>query len=232
LTALAYNQSHRNENVKLFEIGSVFALPSEGSGLPDEHEMLGVILGDNDAFVAKQLWDVIAAGLGINGELRNATDLPGLHPRRAGQIIVEGQEIGVLGELDPRVLENCGVANRCGWLELRLDRLIQSMSQNATRRYDSVSTYPSSDLDLAFVVKDEIQASDVERTIRSLVGSELASLELFDVFRGEKLGEGNRSLAFSLRFQSAEGTLSHDQLASLQERCIQAVETTHDARLR
>ena len=61
------------------------------------------------------------------------------------------------------------------------------MSQNSTRLYGLVSTYPSSDLDLAFVVKDEIQASDVERTIRSLVGSELASLELFDVFRGEKL---------------------------------------------
>ena len=232
LTALAYNQSHRNENVKLFEIGSVFAPSSAGSGLPDEHEMLGVILGDNDALAAKQLWDVIAAGLGINGELRNAIDLPGLHPRRAGQLIVDDQEVGVVGELDPRVLENYGVSNRCGWLELRLDLLIQSMSQNSTRLYGLVSTYPSSDLDLAFVVKDEIQASDVERTIRSLVGSELASLELFDVFRGEKLGEGKRSLAFSLRLQSAERTLTHDQLASIQERCIEAVETTHDARLR
>ena len=65
--------------------------------------MLGVILGDNDALAAKQLWDVIAAGLGINGELRNAIDLPGLHPRRAGQLIVDDQEVGVVGELDPRV---------------------------------------------------------------------------------------------------------------------------------
>jgi len=128
------------------------------------------------------------------------------------------------------VLEAHGIGRRVAWLQLELDRLFAR--RRVERRYRPVSRFPSSDIDLAFVVPDLIPAGDVERTLRDAAGPLLTDLRLFDVYRGSSVGEGARSLAYALRLQSPDRTLTDTEVGEVRGRCINAVETAHDARLR
>jgi phenylalanyl-tRNA synthetase beta chain len=230
--AVAYNESHRNASAALFEIGATFRPPIEGSIMPDEHEYLGVIVAGSDALAAKQLWDSVATGMGVDFELVNADDLPGMHPTRAAEIVVGGDSIGVVAEIDPGVLEAHGVSERCAWIEVRVGPFLAAAEAAGDRPYRLVSTYPSSDIDLAFVVDETTQASAIEATLREAGGAELISLSLFDVYRGDQLGEGKRSLAYALRLQAADRTMTDDEMGEIRQRCIDAVQAAHPATLR
>jgi len=230
VTSMGYNESHRNYGTGLFEIGAVFGTPLAGEAVPEETEHLGAILGGRDAFAARQVWETIAEALGLDAELRNADDVPGLHPTRAARIIAGGVEIGVVGEVDPDVLTTFGVSERCGWLDVRVDLAIETA--RGARPYELVSTYPSSDIDLAFTVDEGTQASDIEATIRNAAGIELMSLRLFDVYRGDQLETGERSLAYGLRLQSKDHTLTDEEVGRIHQSCIDAVQSSHSAKLR
>ena len=229
LKAVAYNESHRNERVSLFEIGHVYGLPQPGQPLPDEREILGVALAGSEAPAARAVWDEVAVALGWDDVPVAAGERPGMHPTRT-LLLGDGGELGALGEVDPGVLEAHGIGRRVAWLQLELDRLFAR--RRVERRYRPVSRFPSSDIDLAFVVPDLIPAGDVERTLRDAAGPLLTDLRLFDVYRGSSVGEGARSLAYALRLQSPDRTLTDTEVGEVRGRCINAVETAHDARLR
>ena len=95
-----------------------------------------------------------------------------------------------------------------------------------------VSRYPSSDIDLAFEVDETTPASDVARAITSAAGDLLANVELFDVFRGNPVADGRRSLAYTMRLQAPDRTLTDDDLATVRQRVIDAVESQLPAKLR
>jgi len=230
--AVGYNESHRNLGVRLFEIGATFGPPVAGGALPDEQEHVAAIVAGADALAAKQLWDSVATGLGVEFELTNADDISGMHPTRAATIAIDGAVVGVVGEVDPGVLEAHGVSQRCGWIDVRVDALLAAAEAAGDRPYRLVSTYPSSDIDLAFVVDDSVQASHVEAALREAGGDELISLALFDVYRGDQLDPGRRSLAFALRLQSADHTMTDDEVGEIRQRCIDAVESALPATLR
>lgn len=230
--AVAYNGSHRNQGVRLFEIGAVFGAPGPGSPLPDECERLAVITAGCDATEATSLWRTIAGGLGVEAELVNVDDVPGLHPTRAALIRIHGADVGVVGEVDPGVLDAHGVSERCGWLDVDLDALLAAAQGAGDRAYRLVSTYPSSDIDLAFVVDDDTQASAIEATLVTAAADELVAIRLFDVYRGQRLGEGRRSLAFALRLQAADHTMTDEEVGGIRQRCIDAVQAAHPAVLR
>ena len=232
LRAVGYNGSHRNQGVRLFEIGAVFGAPPPGSVLPDERERLAVIVAGCDAVEATSLWRTISAGLGVVAELVNVDDAPGLHPTRAALVLVDGAEVGVVGEVDPGVLEAHGVSERCGWIDVDLDAVLAAARAAGDRAYRLVSTYPSSDIDLAFVVQDSTQASAIESTLVRAAADELVEIRLFDVYRGDRLGEGRRSLAFTLRLQAADHTMTDDEVGGIRQRCIDAVQAAHPAVLR
>ena len=137
---------------------------------------------------------------------------------------------GAVGEIDPGVLTDFEIEERVAWLELDLDTLLAQ--PHGDRPYQLVSRYPSSDIDLAFEVDETTPAADVERMIRSAGGDLVASVELFDVFRGAAVADGRRSLAYTLRFQAPDKTLTDDDLASVRQRIIDAVESELPASLR
>ena len=152
-----------------------------------------------------------------------------MHPTRT-LLLGEDGVLGAVGEVDPGVLDAHGIGQRVAWVQLELDRLFAR--PRVERRYRPVSRFPSSDIDLAFVVPDVIPAGDVERTLRDAAGPLLADLRLFDVYRGPSVGEGARSLAYALRLQSPDRTLTDAEVGEVRARCIDAVESAHDARLR
>lgn len=230
LGALASNEAHRNPGVWLFEIGHTFRRPVAGARLPDEREALAVALGGSDAFDAKAIWDLLVESLLLEGARIEADSPIGLHPTRSAAAVLDGQRVGVLGEADPHVAAAFGVHQRVAWLEVDLDAVLAAPRGGSV--YRPVSRYPSSDIDLAFEVDDAVPAADVERALHGAGGDLVASVRLFDVYRGEQVGEGRRSLAFTVRLQAADRTLTDEDVAEVRRRVIEAVESALPALLR
>ena len=228
LKAVTYNAARRTTGVSLFEIGRVN--PGGGGDLPDEIEHLAVILAGQKATAATALWRRLARNLAVTnpGVVNGPVD--GLHPGRSGRVMVDGQPVGALGEIDPQVLDAYEIGERVAWLEVNLGALLDA--DRGLAPYRAPSRYPSSDIDLAFTVPDEESSDEVSATIAQAGGELLASVALFDVFRSDQLGEGRRSLAFTLRFEASDRTLNDAEVAAARQSCIEAVTTTHNATLR
>jgi phenylalanyl-tRNA synthetase beta chain len=229
-----------------------------GEGPPaDTSERLSAVFcaGGDDAWTAVAAWRAVADTLRVAdwvmmphlgpaanvmhpfryAGLTSATETP---PDRDG-ITFRTTPVGVVGELDPSIVGSLGLVGtdgrppRVGWLDLDLGVLLDP--GRVPRRPEEarpVSRFPSSDIDLAFAVDDDIQAGAVERVLRRAGGDELESVELFDVYRGASVGDGARSLAYRLRFCALDHTLGEEELGELRSRCIAAVEQGGKAKLR
>jgi phenylalanyl-tRNA synthetase beta chain len=117
-----------------------------------------------------------------------------------------------------------------GWLEVDLGLLFVAPRRPSV--YQTVSRFPSADRDLAFVVDASTPAASLEGTLRDAAGDLLVDLRLFDVYRDERLGADKRSLAWRLRFNAADRTLTDDEVDNVTRACIEAVERLHPAQLR
>ncbi len=230
LKAIAYNQSHRNPDVRFFEIDHVFLPSGEGDPLPDEREYLAVALAGEEAPAAVAILDSLDRALALPNLQLKTDRVAGLHPTRAAEVVVAGRPRGFVGEVDPAVLEAYGVDGRVAWLELDLGALLDGPHGN--RKYRPVSKFPSSDIDLAFVLTDDVAASQVEASLRKGGGDLLVGLELFDVYRGQGVDEGSRSLAYRLRFQAKDRTLTDDEVGQARQSCIDQVAKKTGASLR
>jgi phenylalanyl-tRNA synthetase beta chain len=227
---LAYNASHRNAEISIFDLGHVYNPPTDPSAsLPDETERVAGAIAGAEAPAAVQAWRALATHLGIDAELVN-DEVPGLHPTRAARLVVGGRTVGAVGEIDPEVLTAFGVPGRVAWFELDLTATLATTHDVVP--YDPVRLFPSSDLDLAFEVDESIPAAKVEPILRAAAGDLLVELALFDVFRGDSVTPGRRSLAWRLRLQAPDRTLTDAELADVRTRCIAAVETALPASLR
>jgi len=230
LRALATNRSHRDTEVALFEIGHVFGVPPEGRHLPIEPERLAFVLAGHPATDATKAWTTLVDVMSLEPVSVVPASPPGLHPTRSAELVAGSTTIGVLGEIDPGVLAAHGLTGPVAVLDVDLGALLAAPRR--PRIYRPVSRYPSADIDLAFVVGDDVAAASVADFLRTAGGDTVEDVWLFDVFRGPQLGEGRRSLAFRLRFSALDHTLTDDELTELRNRCIAAVESACGARLR
>jgi phenylalanyl-tRNA synthetase beta chain len=230
LKAVAYNQSHRVGDVRLFEIGHVYRPSTIDQLLPDEHEALAVCLSGVDAAAAVEVLHLLESSLALPDLDLRPAEIGGLHPSRAAGVVVAGEVRGSVGEVDPAVLDAFDIDGRVAWLELDLEATLDG--PHGTRTYTPVSKFPSSDIDLAFVVPDAVRALDVRTTLHEAGGPLLVELQLFDVYRGTGVDPGCRSLAYRLRFQATDRTLTDAEVGEARAACIAAVETAHAAILR
>lgn len=235
LKSVAYNASHRHPGVRLFEIGKVFGRPVAGAQLPDEREHLGVALAGDDAVGAVEVWQVLAESLVLDGHRLEQVPVAGLHPTRSAEIVATDPDgadrvVGAVGEIDPTVLDRFGIAERVGWLEVDLDLLLDL--PHGDHAYHPISRHPSSDFDLAFEVAETTSAAAVERTIVAAAGDLLADVRLFDVYRGAGLPADHRSLAYRLRLQAHDRTLTDADAAEVRAAVVAAVADQHGAALR
>jgi phenylalanyl-tRNA synthetase beta chain len=219
LSAVAYNASHRRTDAALFEIGHVY--PPGAVPLPDEREMLGVVLAGEEAPAAVVLWREVADALGVGARLEQERVPPGLHPTRSASLTNGRTVVGVVGEVHPDVLDAYGIAQRVAVLELDLTALLPRVPSPAAAK--PISRYPSSDIDLAFVVADDVAAERLDKALRQSAAKLLTDLVLFDVYRGPGVPEGSRSMAFRLRLQATDRTLTDTDVADVRQRCIDAV---------
>ncbi|WP_193103161.1 phenylalanine--tRNA ligase subunit beta [Brachybacterium sp. FME24] len=169
----------------------------------------------------------VAAAVGSTLEVRRTERAP-FHPGRAGELRSTSADgtsaiIGYAGELHPAVVKDFALPARTSALELDLEALIASAPSVVPAV--PVSTYPLAKEDFAFVVEESVPASAVEAAIVVGIGDLAEDVHLFDVFTGEQIGEGKKSLAFSVRLRSTEATLTSEQIGAARARCIAAVET-------
>ena len=223
MKAVAYNAARRRPGAALFEIGHVH-IPGHGE-LPDEGDHLAVALAGREAPAAAALWERLRRAMPFAAaEVRNEATA-GLHPTRSAVLRAGGETVGVVGEIDPAVAEAFGIGERVAWLECDLGRLLESHVDRP--RYRPPSRFPSSDIDLAFVIDDATPAATVEAALRRVAGDTLVSLHLFDVFRdADRLGPGRRSVAWRLRLQAADRTLTDAEVGEIRAACIVAAATT------
>ena len=220
LKALRYNQSHRAPSIGLWEIGHVY--PSSGQQLPDETERLAIVVAGGDAQTALMQWNTLCDALSVGAQLDQSRVPEGLHPTRSATLARGKKVIGVVGEVDPLVLNDLGIDGRVSILEIDLTVLLAEDPKPVQAR--DINRFPSSDLDFAFVVPDLITASTVQRALRQAAGKRLVSIDLFDVYRGKGVPDDARSLAFRIRLQESDGTLTDAVLAEVHAACVSAAE--------
>jgi phenylalanyl-tRNA synthetase beta chain len=227
LDATRYNLDRDIEELRLFECGRVF-LSNGQERLPDEQLHLGLVLAGAyepatwrsparppDFYAAKGLLVGLLDALGVDWRLADGGPAF-LHPGRAAEVLIAGREAGWVGEVHPLVARSFGLEDPPTALEIDLDVTLAA-AQGVTSYQDLIS-YPAVRQDIAVVVDDAIEARTVVDVVRAAGGPELRSVEVFDLYRGEQLPEGKKSLALRLAFQAADRTLTDDEVASLRER--------------
>ena len=240
LATLASNQRFGQTSLQLFELGRVYH-QSPGD-LPQEKELaIGILWGDRsplawtgesdktDFFDAKGVVEALLAGLKVQGEFNSAAD-PLLHPGRAAAVIVAGQEIGVVGEVRSNVLEGFGISGEgVQMFEVDLERLLPLLSQES-QQYVSLPRFPGSYRDIALLVDTNIPASRLETIIRRHALVE--SVTVFDVYTGESMPHGKRSLALRIHFQSPQQTLTAEEVNAAQDVVLRDLERETGAQIR
>ncbi len=211
LHAIAFNESHRRSGVRLYEIGHVYP-PGDGE-LPAEYEALTVVLAGDEAPAAMAVWRELTAALGVGARIDQSRIPAGMHPTRAATLQAGKDPLGAVGEIAPEVLAAFGVNERVAILDVDLDQLLEREPKPA--QWKPTSRYPSSDLDLAFVVPDDTPAEKLDKAIRQGAGSLLVDLTLFDVYRGAGVAAGSRSLAYRLRLQASDRSLTDADIAAV-----------------
>ncbi|MBI0383308.1 phenylalanine--tRNA ligase subunit beta, partial [Streptomyces albiflaviniger] len=176
---------------------------------------------------------VVAREAGVELIVRQDQQDP-WHPGRCAALlaVVDGQEIlvGNAGELHPRVTKALGLPERTCAMEIELDRLEQAGAGRVEAPH--VSTFPVATQDVALVVDASVPATEVEKALREGAGELLESLRLFDVFTGEQLGEGRKSLAYALRFRAPDRTLTAEEIAASRDAAVSAAADRTGATLR
>ncbi len=164
-----------------------------------------------------QIWDVLVRTLGLpDHRLDQSGSFPGCTPAGRARSTLGTTVVGEVGEIDPGVLDGLGIRERVAWLEVDLDHALNLT--HGEHPYRPISRYPSSDLDLAFEVDETVPASRVAAAIRGGAGDLLVDLALFDVFTGAPVPDGHRSLAYRLRLQARDRTLTEADLTTTPRR--------------
>jgi phenylalanyl-tRNA synthetase beta chain len=235
---------HLRGRVALFEVGKVF-LPRPGLELPSEPARLCVVMSGRrydrhwlgeagpalDFFDVKGVVETLLARWHIRGAAYVACEHPTLQPGRRAALVLEGTEIGVMGELHPLVREAFDLPDcRVAVAELDLEALIAHIPSTWLVR--PVSAYPAILQDLAVVVDVSVPAAQVADLIAETGGSLLHQVTLFDDYRAESVPPGKKSLAFSLSFQAPDKTLSDDQVAKHVKRIVTRLSKEVGAELR
>ncbi len=217
------NVTHGNSDVAIFESGAVYR-PLGGQPLPAEPHTVGVLLTGAvrapswressppaaDFFAAKGVLAALLDALRVDWTVIEGSE-PFLHPGRSASITVGGERVGWLGELHPGIAAEWEIPTAVAAFELDLDAVIAAVPGPV--RYEDYTSFPEVRQDLAVVVPQSVASAEVVAAVRAAGGPLLASVDVFDVYRGAQIGDDEVSLALRLAFRSPERTLTDDEVA-------------------
>ena len=242
LAAASRNMNRKNLNLSLFELASAY-LPQATEKLPKEKPLLAAVVSGcfsegwngekvvKDFYYLKGVAENLLAALGIHNVSVNTDALePFLHPGRACNLLVDGDVIGCLGELHPEAAENYDLPQKAVVCELDFDKLVALAEREIV--YEAVSKFPAVEIDLAFVADANVAAGDIEKAIKEAGGAYLKTVELFDIYEGDRIENGKKSLAYSLLFRAGERTLKAEEISTVVDEIRAALESQFGVVLR
>ncbi|BGE82694.1 phenylalanine--tRNA ligase subunit beta [Staphylococcus petrasii] len=232
IEAAAYNVARKNKDVRLYEVGRVFFGNGEGE-LPNEVEYLsGILTGEYvvntwqgkkeeiDFFIAKGVVDRVAEKLNLEFSYK-AGEINGLHPGRTAIISLEGKEIGFIGELHPQVAADNDL-KRTYVFELNYDAIMQVAVGYIN--YEPIPRFPGVTRDIALEVNSDVPSSELKQIIHDNGEDILQSTLVFDVYEGEHLEEGKKSVAIRLNYLDTEDTLTDERVSKVHDKILEALQ--------
>ena len=229
LEILARNYNNRNESARLFEIGKEY-LPTTPDQLPLEPARLtiGMYGGNVDFYDLKGVIEALMVQLKISGcrYERCGEDCPfdeksAFHPGRSAVLYAGDTPLGIFGELHPNVQNNYGIGVKTYAAKLNIPEMLEHAATEIS--YQPLPKYPATTRDLSLVCDDEIPVAQLEQAIRKAVGNILEKVTLFDVYKGQQIAQGKKSVSYSISMRSHDGTLTDEQADGAMKRVLKAL---------
>lgn len=231
LKVLKTNFSRRNAEAGIFEIGSVY-IPKAEQVLPDENQIIAVgMYGGCDFYDIKGKVENMLADLNINDyEFITCKDNPSFHPGRCAHIYACGKFLGIIGQVHPKVAANfkIGVETYCALLDFNV--LLSGYTTD--RQYKALPKFPATSRDIAVILDKNINVGEVIKIIESNRNGILESYSLFDVYEGEQVGDGKKSVAYSLLFRAEDRTLTDKEVNEVMDKILSGLKEKLNAELR
>lgn len=241
LAVTARNLALRNLCVRLFEVGPCF-ISSPGRHLPEEPLRLAVIVAGSspqqwhepqrslDVFDAKGSIEALLTGFGLGPPEVVPSNHPVFHPTRCARLEVDGNDIGVLGEIAPSVIRALDLPYVASAAELDLGALLAMVTLASAP--EGSGKFPAVLQDLAVSVPEEVASSAVISTARRVGGEILEDVRVFDVYRGPQVGQGRKSLALAMRFRSRDRTLTEQEASGFKDKIAAKISEVHGGLVR
>lgn len=226
LTSLATNYNRRNKVAKLYELGNIYlpkALPL--TELPEERMQMTLgFYGEGDFFTMKGVLEEIFAGLGMfhKPQYNPAAGKNFLHPGRQACVSYDGTVVGYLGEVHPEVCDNYDIPTKVYVAVLDMPNVEPFTSFD--RKYEGIAKYPAVSRDISMVVPKNILVGEIEALIAQRGGKLLESYELFDIYEGEQIKEGFKSVAYSITFRAKDRTLEDADVVAAMKKILNGLE--------
>ena len=222
LEVLSKNHSYRNQNVRLYEMSTEY-IPVKGQELA--YEPVRLILGmygSCDFFALKGVIETLLENLCITDyEVRAVTNDPSFHPGRCAELYIEGEAIGRFGEIHPLVAEQYELESRTYAARLDMEKLYAHY--NPVREYHPLPKYPAAERDIAVLCDDELTVAAMEQAVKSAVGKVLEKIVLFDVYKGNQIPDGKKSVAFNLMLRMNDRTITDEECSAAVDKAVKAL---------
>lgn len=226
LTSLATNYNRRNKDVRLYELGNIYvpkALPL--TELPDERMQFTLgMYGDCDFFTMKGVIEEFFDSIGIRGKITYDPEAGRnyLHPGRQANIVYDGKVLGYLGEVHPEVCDNYDMKTRAYVAVLDMPEVIPYATFD--RKYEGIAKYPAVSRDISMVVPKEIMVGQIEAVIAQRGGKILEDYQLFDIYEGDQIKEGFKSVAYSITFRAKDRTLEEADVTAAMKKILNGLD--------
>lgn len=236
LQTLAINDKKKNQEVKLFDLSRSYRNEKQevqNGEVPLQEEILTVgMYGEGvNFYTLKGILENILEAIHINHyEIEKEINNTSYHPGRCAKIKVGIDVIATLGEVHPEVLDNYGITRRVYLWEVNITKLVKYAKSN--KKYTEVPKFPAVERDIAIIVEEDIEVGQIEKIIEKKAKKLLESIQLFDIYRNEKLGENKKSVAYSLIFRDKNKTLSDEEINEVMEGIVIELEKELGAKLR
>lgn len=231
MEVLKTNHSKRNPKAAVFELGKVY-IPCEGCELPDERLAVSIgMYGSGDFYTLKGILENLFEALGISGvKFKGKTDNPTFHPGQCAEITADGKVLGIAGRIHPAVEKTYKTGS--GVFAAELDFEILAELASTERHFAQLPKFPAMTRDIAVVVDEKVNVGEIAEIIEKHRTGLIESYALFDVYRGDQVGENKKSVAYSIVFRAADRTLTDDEVNERMDLIIGELKQTLNAELR
>ena len=231
LEIITRNCNFNNENVRLFEIATVY-IPTEAEKLPNENKTIAIgMYGNCDFFTVKGICENVLKLAGIeSATVRSCATNPSYHPGRCAQLYVGEQMIGVLGQVHPLVMQNYGVDVAVYAAELDFDAIFALMKEE--KIYRPLPKFPATTRDFSFVCEEALEVGTIQEAMRIAGGKLVESVALFDIYRGPQVGTDRKSVSMRVTLRAADRTLTVEEAEKISNKILMALDEKFQIKLR